>query len=113
MGATVIEVKKSLRKRSELDDAAQQLAGYVEDRSAVSSQRYSGIVTDGLDWPLYSLDGDELAKVDSFSLSNEAPRAAALTEWLGGVLATRRRFGLRAPLSTRGWVRRAQPTRLN
>lgn len=45
MGRCVIEVKKDLRVSSVLEDAAEQLAGYVAERTAQDGHRYTGIVT--------------------------------------------------------------------
>lgn len=87
MGATVIEVKKSVRTESELADAAQQLAGYLDDRTRITSQRYIGIVTDGLDWHLWANADGQLTKIDSFTIPAEN-KSKALKEWLAGLLAT-------------------------
>ena len=55
-GSAVIEVKRDLRKGHVLDDAIDQLAGYVHYRNSELGRRYVGVLTDGKDWYLFSLD---------------------------------------------------------
>lgn len=50
VGFTVIEVKKDLRKGSVRDEAVEQLAGYVQERTGQLGQRYIGVLTDGAEW---------------------------------------------------------------
>lgn len=89
VGFTVIEVKKDLRKGKVRDDAAEQLAGYVRERTNQLGQRYVGVITDGAEWRAYRLDGDELAEVTELSISASRPDVDGLLVWLEGVLATR------------------------
>ena len=87
VGATVFEVKKDLRVGNVRDDAVEQLAGYVRDRVAQTGARYVGVLTDGVEWHLYHLDGLELRSVSSYQL--EGPSGLdGLLIWLDGVLAT-------------------------
>jgi SAM-dependent methyltransferase len=107
VGATVFEVKKDLRAGNIRDDAVDQLAGYVRDRVAQTGARYVGVLTDGVEWHLYHLDGDALRLVSSYQLDGPADLDGLLI-WLDGVLATAdhviptpaevtRRLGARSP----------------
>ena len=62
-GFTVFEVKRDLRTGKVRQDAVLQLTGYVASRAEAMQQRYVGVLTDGAEWHLYSLAGDELALV--------------------------------------------------
>lgn len=88
VGATVFEVKRDLRAGNVRVDAVEQLAGYVRDRVAVTGSRYVGVLTDGVEWHLYHLDGAEFRLVSSFALDRRAPDVDGLIIWLDGVLAT-------------------------
>ena len=88
MGRTVIEVKRSLAPQGSLQDAATQLAGYVEAKSSSLGQRYVGIVTDGRDWHLFHHSDGELAPVAEHHVDPTAPNAEALIMWLASVLTT-------------------------
>jgi SAM-dependent methyltransferase len=88
VGFTVIEVKRDLRQAKVREQAENQLAGYVKGRTEALGQRYVGILTDGAEWHLYHLDGDELDEVSSFELAATNPDAEGLTVWLEGALAT-------------------------
>jgi hypothetical protein len=61
-GFTVFEVKRDLRTGKVRQDAVIQLTGYVASRAEAMQQRYVGVLTDGAEWHLYSLAGDELAR---------------------------------------------------
>ncbi|MFD1722405.1 N-6 DNA methylase [Amnibacterium endophyticum] len=87
VGATVFEVKKDLRTGNVRDDAVEQLAGYVRDRVAQTGARYVGVLTDGVEWHLYHLDGTALRLVSSYQLDGPADLDGLLL-WLDGVLAT-------------------------
>lgn len=88
-GFTVIETKRDLRHGNVRVEAEEQLGGYVRDRARQLGQRYVGVLTDGADWRLYHLGGDEaLHEVARFELSPNAPDVEALTVWLEGALAT-------------------------
>ncbi|MGW1031630.1 N-6 DNA methylase [Streptomyces antibioticus] len=88
VGYTVIEIKKDLRSAAVLRDAIQQLTGYVQSRTEQTEQRYVGILTDGVDWRAFSLQGDTLVEASQFTLSKRTDGTDMLL-WLEGVLATR------------------------
>lgn len=88
VGLCVIEVKKDLRTGNVLSEAVKQLAGYVSQRTNELSQRYVGVLTDGVDWRLYNLNNTgELVEVDSFTLRN-TDDADRLATWLAAILST-------------------------
>jgi SAM-dependent methyltransferase len=88
IGATAIEVKKSLASDDAHANAADQLAGYLRTRTAETGQRYAGILTDGVLWELYHLAADGAAVANSLRLRGESADTEALTVWIEGVLAT-------------------------
>jgi SAM-dependent methyltransferase len=88
VGATVFEVKRDLRPGRVREDAVEQLASYVHTRQEATGSRYVGVLTDGVEWNLYHLDGDGLRLVSAFSLDSRSPDTEALIIWLDGVLAT-------------------------
>jgi SAM-dependent methyltransferase len=87
-GFTVFEVKRDLRTGKVRQDAVLQLAGYVASRVEAMQQRYVGVLTDGAEWHLYSLAGDELTLVSSLEVDPKSPDVDGLCLWLEGVLAT-------------------------
>ena len=87
-GFTVFEVKRDLRTGKVRQDAVLQLAGYVVSRTEAMQQRYVGVLTDGAEWHLYSLAGDELTRVSSLEVDPRSPDVDGLCLWLEGVLAT-------------------------
>ena len=89
-GFTVFEVKRDLRTGKVRQDAVIQLAGYVASRVEAMQQRYVGVLTDGAEWHLYSLAGDELTLVSSLEVDPKSPDVDGLCLWLEGVLATDR-----------------------
>ena len=46
----MFEVKKDLRVGNVREDAVEQLAGYVRQRTDAMNQRYVGVLTDGAEW---------------------------------------------------------------
>lgn len=90
IGATVIEVKRDLRKGRVREDACMQLAGYVEKRQRDTGSRYVGILTDGADWFCHHLVEGELTEVSSLALDGRGSDPSRLLWWLEGVLATNR-----------------------
>ena len=90
-GCAVIEVKKDLTAGGVEADAIDQLAGYVQQRTAEHGARYVGILTDGADWRLYHLtsEGAALSHVSRLQIDPAAPDLDTLLTWLEGVLATR------------------------
>ena len=87
-GFTVIEVKRDLRVVGVREQAEAQLAGYVRSRTEALGQRYVGVLTDGADWRLYHLAGNEFVEVSRFELTRKNADAEALAIWLEGALAT-------------------------
>jgi hypothetical protein len=87
-GCTVIEVKKDLRVGNVRPEGVDQLAGYVRERRDHVAQRYVGVLTDGAEWNLYHLEGDELSLVNTFVSNPMAPDVEGLLLWLEGILAT-------------------------
>jgi len=89
-GATVIEVKKSLRIGNVLGEAIEQLKGYVEAREKKFGGRYVGVLTDGADWRCYHMNQGLLVEVSKLLVDASRPDVSALLGWLEGVLATTR-----------------------
>jgi SAM-dependent methyltransferase len=87
-GFTIFEVKRDLRIGKVRQDAVIQLTGYVANRAEEMQQRYVGVLTDGAEWHLYSLAGDELTLVSSLEIDPKSPDVDGLCLWLEGVLAT-------------------------
>lgn len=87
-GMTVIEVKRDLRKGKVIDDAIEQLRGYVGTRERETDCRYVGILTDGAEWRCYHLTTAGLQEVAALTLRKGRPDLEALLIWLEGVLAT-------------------------
>lgn len=88
IGATVIEVKKSVLDTSHLSTYESQLSGYVTSRIDQNGSRYNGILTDGKHWYLYENDPEDgsFKRRATFELtSKEAGRD--LCEWLRAVLS--------------------------
>lgn len=91
VGATVIEVKKSLASGA-IKDHEEQLAGYVRTRTEQQQGRYTGVLTDGRRWHLYEIDpaDDSFRQRSTFEL-NSPKRSTDLIGWLQAVLATDRK----------------------
>lgn len=89
VGATVIEVKKSLDSQSLVTGYEAQLAGYVQQRSEQHKSRYNGILTDGRTWWLYEADPStgDLTRRSTFEITSPE-KGPGLNEWLQAVLAT-------------------------
>ena len=87
-GLCVFEVKRDLRKGNVRNEAVVQLAGYVASRTKEMGQRYVGVLTDGAEWHLYHLKGEELHSVSLFVIDPNKPDIGGLSVWLEGVLAT-------------------------
>jgi hypothetical protein len=88
LGATVIEVKKDLRKGKVRVEAIEQLYGYVASRMKQTSQRYVGLLTDGALWECYHTRADALELVTSITVDHAAPDLDSFLIWLEGVLGT-------------------------
>jgi hypothetical protein len=90
LGATVIEVKKDLRKGNVLSDAILQLSGYVEAKTQETGQNYVGILTDGSEWLCFHLHPSRgFIQVSEHIVSSRTPDTQKLCIWLDGVLATK------------------------
>lgn len=90
IGATAIEVKKSLQNAEAVREFESQLAGYVQTRSTQTGARYVGVLTDGAEWRLYSDHSGDFSEVTRLVLSPRDPEASErLTTWLEAVMATR------------------------
>lgn len=87
-GTTVIEVKRDLRRAGVLEEAREQLAGYVADREGKTKQRYVGILTDGAEWRCYQLADGRLKEASAIVVGKDQPALEALLVWLDGVLGT-------------------------
>ncbi len=88
VGHAVIETKRSLKDSAQIEDAVEQLAGYVAARSEQLRRRYVGILTDGATWRLYHLSDRVLDLVSEYRLTIQDLDVDALLLWLEGVLAT-------------------------
>lgn len=86
IGHCCIEVKKDLRVGNVLQEARDQLAGYVQQQSARYGQRYVGMLTDGSTWHLYRLGGGVLTEVAVLDAARATPDQVLI--WLESVLAT-------------------------
>lgn len=88
LGATVIEVKKTLTTEAEASDYINQLRGYVETRMEQTKSRYNGILSDGCSWWLFEIDPatGEFPLLSKFELTTPK-KGADLVAWLQAVLA--------------------------
>jgi hypothetical protein len=88
VGALVIECKRDLRPRRNLEEAEHQLAGYLAGREGAGGGSYVGVLSDGAIWRCYRMTSDGIDNVSALEL-----RAAHIDErrfrwWLGALLAT-------------------------
>jgi len=88
VGALVIECKRDLRPRRNLEEAEHQLAGYLAGREGANGGSYVGVLSDGAIWRCYRMTSDGIDNVSALEL-----RAAHIDErrfrwWLGALLAT-------------------------
>ncbi len=88
LGSAVIEVKRDLRRGRIRNDAIEQLAGYVAERTRTTGTRYLGILTDGAEWTCYDLVDAELHQVSTIDASHADIDLDRLIVWLEGVLGT-------------------------
>lgn len=86
IGQVVIEVKKDLRHQPTLEDAEHQLAGYVRTRTQQSGAAYSGVLTDGELWRLYSVTDDESVIVSELDLRHRPQEL--FKPWIEAILST-------------------------
>src|SRR5699024_5988936 len=82
VGATVIEVKRTLVDGA-ADDEIAQLAGYVQTRVQQTGGRYNGILTNGRIWGLFEFDPatDALPRPSICALSPIARAADLIAHW--------------------------------
>lgn len=86
VGATIIEVKRDLRKTAQKKGGQDQLRDYLADR-ATAGGTYVGVLTDGCEWRAYHLVDGGLVEATSYSTAtNRDP--FDLADWLDGALAT-------------------------
>ena len=88
VGSAVIEVKRDLRRGRVVEEAVQQLGGYVRTRTSETGLRYVGVLTDGVEWRCYALAGEDLKQVSSLHVAADPESLQNLVFWLEGVLAT-------------------------
>lgn len=86
-GCTILEVKRDLQKPRALEQASEQLCGYLHAREHELERRFSGLVTDGQLWICFASVGEELREVTRVELEPKHSVEAFLV-WLDGVLAT-------------------------
>lgn len=92
-GSIVIEVKKDLSAAKVLPNSIKQLEGYLSSRKAKEGKKYSGIITDGLNWKLYYLGRDGVEEVDSIRVDADNETAVDnLNKWLQTILLTGERL---------------------
>jgi SAM-dependent methyltransferase len=89
LGATVIEVKRDLRKGSVRQKAVEQLTSYVAARQTSTGLRYVGVLTDGAEWRCYHLAETSLVEVSAVEVTTSKPNSDVLLMWLEGVMATK------------------------
>lgn len=88
-GRLIIEVKKDLTVANAVAKAEPQLQGYLKVKRDATGDEYAGIITDGVEWLLYTLAGDEFKQVQTFTMKRaDADSIERLTNWLDGILLT-------------------------
>ncbi|MCR8670107.1 N-6 DNA methylase [Agrococcus sp. HG114] len=88
-GRLIIEVKKDLTVANAVTKAEPQLRGYLEVKRDATGDEYAGIITDGVDWLLYTLAGEDFKRVQTFTMKRpDADSIERLTSWLDGILLT-------------------------
>lgn len=90
VGHLNIECKKDLRSERVLEEAEQQLEGYLRSREKGTPGRYIGVLTDGALWRLYQTSIETLAFVSEFRVQSGGPDERSFRTWLGSLLATER-----------------------
>jgi hypothetical protein len=88
VGSAVIEVKRDLRRGRVLEEAVQQLGGYLRTRTSETGRRYVGVLTDVVEWRCYALAGEDLKAVSTLHVATDPESLPNLVFWLEGVLAT-------------------------
>jgi SAM-dependent methyltransferase len=88
IGSCVIECKKDLRLGNVLAEGTEQLGSYMADRTAELGRRYVGILTDGAEWHLFQLVGNEPRPVYTRYLNRSQPDIDGIVVWLETILNT-------------------------
>lgn len=86
IGQLAIEVKKDLRIQTVRKDGEEQLEGYMVARNLQSGAHYSGVLTDGVLWLLFTQGAEGRQLVAELDMSTKDP--GALVNWLEAVLST-------------------------
>lgn len=92
VGALVIECKRDLRPRRTLDEAEDQLAGYLAGRDRTEAGAYVGVLTDGVSWRCYRRGALGLEELTGLDLRPGQVDERRFREWLGSLLATERQL---------------------
>lgn len=92
VGALVIECKRDLRPRRTLDEAEDQLAGYLASRDRTEVGSYVGLLTDGASWRCYRRGPSGLEELGGLELRPGQVDERRFREWLGSLLATERQL---------------------
>lgn len=88
-GRLIIEVKKDLTVKSAVAKAEPQLEGYLKVKRDDTGDEFAGIITDGVEWRLYTLAGDDLKLVQEWSIRRPDPETIEqLAAWLDSILLT-------------------------
>lgn len=86
VGQLAIEVKKDLRNQTVRADGESQLEGYITTRSEQSGAHYSGVLTDGVLWLLFSVGPEGQRLVAELDMTGK--NSPILVGWLEAVLST-------------------------
>lgn len=93
VGATIIEVKKTIATPGAKRRALEQLEGYVRTKSEELNSRVVGVLSDGIRWSAWhSVDmSTGLAPISDFELAGaiDDTNFRGLLDWLDDVVATR------------------------
>lgn len=88
-GRLIIEVKKDLTVKNATEHAEPQLAGYLKNKLDATGDVFAGIITDGVVWRLYALQGEAVDFVTEFRLARpDNDSLERLSSWLDAVLLT-------------------------
>lgn len=90
VGALVIECKRDLRTQQKLEEAEQQLAGYLAGREGASGGSLVGLLSDGAIWRCYRSTHGGVDFVSSLELRPANVDERRFRWWLGSLLSTER-----------------------
>lgn len=85
-GQVIIRIVRDFGTSAVVAVAEQELSDAVATRSRSTRQRYTAVLTDGIQWRLYQRLNDEFRLVDEKSASPRAPED--LLGWLEAIMAT-------------------------